>query len=293
MSDQSDPLARDGETWRAEIERRHSANALAAFDRIGSAKSTRHIGSRPGARGPLYLSMVSVLVIGVGVFSAIAVSTSSQHTDGDRGVAAPPTASSQTDQPPASTSTTRPTADGSTGGASSLGTTAQPRPTNAAPKRTDQSSATLPKPPPSSSTQCTAARLTVTLSSSAGTGGYTGFSFYFTNVSKSTCTLSGYPGVAALSSSGSQAIQANRTLRGYQGGLPTGNDTIPTIKLQAGQRATAHLEWADRSNSSDNSSCHTYPGVLVTAPDTTRASRLTPTPMYVCSHFDIHPVVPA
>ena len=41
----------------------------------------------------------------------------------------------------------------------------------------------------------------------------------FTNQGNSACTLAGYPGVAALTDRGAQAVQAVRLPNGYLGGL--------------------------------------------------------------------------
>jgi hypothetical protein len=112
----------------------------------------------------------------------------------------------------------------------------------------------------------------------------------FTNSSHSACTLSGYPGVAGLDAQGNQVVQAQRTLRGYLGGLDNGATTPPTVSLSPGQVASATVEGTDVPVGSATS-CPTYPALLVTPPNLTRSVQVT-AGLPGCSPIQIHPVVP-
>ena len=58
---------------------------------------------------------------------------------------------------------------------------------------------------------------------------------------------------------------ARREPRGYFGGLPAGNDTPPRVTLQAGQEATALVEFATRSQP-NGGSCPSWSALRVTLP---------------------------
>jgi hypothetical protein len=137
---------------------------------------------------------------------------------------------------------------------------------------------------------CAGASLTVTTSPWVGTAGHGGFALQFRNHSAAACTLTGYPGVAALTAAGRQAVQATRTLRGYQqGGLPPGATTPPTVMLAPGQTAAAGLEWIENPGPGQ-ASCPAYPAILVTPPGTTTSARLPAPHLYLCRDLQIHPV---
>jgi hypothetical protein len=94
----------------------------------------------------------------------------------------------------------------------------------------------------------------------------------FTNVGTTPCTLTGYPGVAALDARGRQVEQAQRRLMGMLGGQVVG--TAPfTVPLAPGQFATATVEGSDATR--QGHPCPTYfPALLVTAPNDTRSVEL-------------------
>lgn len=121
---------------------------------------------------------------------------------------------------------------------------------------------------------CAGADLSVTRTAWVGTAGHGGFALLFRNDSTTACTLTGYPGVAALTATGRQAAQATRTLHGYQqGGLPPGVSMPPTVALAPGQSAAAGLEWIENAGPGQ-ASCPVYPAILVTPPNTTASTRL-------------------
>ena len=135
----------------------------------------------------------------------------------------------------------------------------------------------------------------------SGAGGGSGLGhqdqvILFTNQSQSTCALSGYPGVAGLDGQGDQAVQAQRTLGGYMGGLPPGATTPPNASLAPGQTASAKAEGTDNPVGSDIS-CPYYPVLLVTPPNLTDSVRVTVSELGTnglpgCSPIEVHPVVP-
>jgi hypothetical protein len=129
--------------------------------------------------------------------------------------------------------------------------------------------------------------------SDAGGGaalGHEGQVILFTNNSQSTCTLSGYSGVAGLGAQGNQVVQAERTLSGYMGGLATGATTSPIVSLAPGQSASALVEGTDVPVGSATS-CPSYPALLVTPPNLTVSVQVT-AGLPGCSPIQIHPVVP-
>ena len=120
----------------------------------------------------------------------------------------------------------------------------------------------------------------------------------FTNQSQSTCSLSGYPGVAGLDAQGNQVVQAERTLSGYLGGLQNGATTPPTVTLAPGQTASVTVEGTDNPIGSATS-CPYYPALLVTPPNLTESVRVNvsgfgtnPPGFPGCSQIEVHPVVP-
>ena len=119
--------------------------------------------------------------------------------------------------------------------------------------------------------------------------GHIGVIVVFTNTSPQTCKLMGYPGVAGLNAAGHQAVQAVRTLNGYMRVLPTGQGP-PVVTLTTGESASAFVEGTDVPTG-NQTSCPTYPKLLVTPPNTTQQVTID-TSMPGCSPVQVHPVVP-
>ena len=136
-------------------------------------------------------------------------------------------------------------------------------------------------------TTCPFSALAIT-GSSQGATGHIAVTIVFKNIGSSTCTLSGYPGVAGLDSSGNQAVQATRTLNGFVGGVSQGPP--PVVQLQPGQSASAIAEGTDVPTGTETS-CPSYPSLLVTPPNL-RQSKTLPDGLPGCSGIQIHPVVP-
>jgi len=110
-----------------------------------------------------------------------------------------------------------------------------------------------------------------------------------TNTSTTSCVVQGYPGVAGLNAQGKQVVQAERTTQGYVRALPAGH-AIPVVTLAPGQAASASIEGDDVTRGTETS-CPTYPSLLVTPPNTT-TSTVVPVEMAGCVPIQVHPVVP-
>lgn len=118
--------------------------------------------------------------------------------------------------------------------------------------------------------------------------GHAGFTVTVTNASQQPCVTTGYPGVALLDAAGHQIEQAQRTLRGYLGGLPAGAQPA-TLTLHPGQQASALIEGTDFDPASGGD-CPTSPALLFTLPDNTDSTTLRhDTP--ACTGLQIHPLI--
>jgi hypothetical protein len=123
----------------------------------------------------------------------------------------------------------------------------------------------------------------------------------FTDISSEPCTLTGYPGVAALDSQGLQVEQARRQLNSMMGGQYEG--TRPQIvPLEPGGLATATVQGSDMPVGAATACPSYFPSLLVTAPDDTDSVTLTSVGMQGsgygergfpgCSPLIVTPVVP-
>ncbi|WP_309231279.1 DUF4232 domain-containing protein [Nocardia sp. SYP-A9097] len=99
-----------------------------------------------------------------------------------------------------------------------------------------------------------------------------------------SCTLIGYPGVDT--GAGGPLLHAERTPRGYMGGLPPGDDNPPTVLLDSEHGAQAIIEGV--AFNSDGNQCATYTDLRVTAPNTT--DTVTVIARIDSCHLQIHPV---
>jgi hypothetical protein len=86
----------------------------------------------------------------------------------------------------------------------------------------------------------------------------------FTNVSPTTCTITGYPVVIAVDSANVQT-PLMETINGALGGLPQGVATIPVIHLAQDASASASIEALDHP-SSGAGTCPRYTNILVGLP---------------------------
>jgi hypothetical protein len=143
--------------------------------------------------------------------------------------------------------------------------------------------------------RCTNKQITVTDLGGGGAGGHENQVLVFTNAGPTVCTLTGYPGVAGASASGSQIVQARRTLNGYLGGVDLNITTLPVVSLASGQTASAVVEGTD--NPLGPQPCPRYPVLLVTPPNLTEQFQIQVTALGSqgfpdCSGMEVHPVVP-
>ena len=130
-----------------------------------------------------------------------------------------------------------------------------------------------------------------------GAGGHSLLLLGFENISTRTCFLRGYPGVAAIDSSGRVLVNADRVLNGMMGLAVNADVTLtapPVVVLRPQQVGLAALEWE---------SVDPLPGVpggclaphadalLVTAPDATVSTKFTGGFNYICGNLEINPVI--
>ena len=135
---------------------------------------------------------------------------------------------------------------------------------------------------------CTLASLSVTAGAPDASAGHRREVLVFTNTGTVPCTIRGYPGVAALDAGSAQVAQARRTVHGYEGGLSSGS-APPLVTLRPGGSASSIVEAL--AAGADGASCVAWSGLLVTAPDDTRSTRL-PWDSDGCADLQVHPVVP-
>lgn len=129
-------------------------------------------------------------------------------------------------------------------------------------------------------------------------GGDVGEILVFTNGGTATCTLSGYPVVAALDAQGSQATLAIDSPSGPLGGLPFGTAVPPIVVVAPGSTASAVIE-AVAHGAGASTTCPTYYSFRVTPPDLSRSLRVPAHPLDPslagfpgCGPISVHPVVP-
>lgn len=142
--------------------------------------------------------------------------------------------------------------------------------------------------------RCQIDQLRIAPGKSGAAAGNIGQTVLFTNVGQTSCTMTGYPGVAALGAQGNQIVQAQRKPSGMLGGLPSGSP-IPIVNLAPGQIASAEIEGGDVSTGT----CPSYPSFLVTPPGETRSATVTAgasgsnLPGFTaCGAISVNPVVP-
>lgn len=131
---------------------------------------------------------------------------------------------------------------------------------------------------------CGNASLAVTRAPSVFAGGHAAFDLLFRNVSASSCTLYGYPGLDALNSQNQVLAHATRTLSGYMGGP----GAIHLVTVAPGHFASARVEWLNH-NPVNGNAC-TYSAKVATTPaNTTHTVRL-PVSVSICV-LQVHPTV--
>lgn len=129
---------------------------------------------------------------------------------------------------------------------------------------------------------CTNSHLAVTSKSLSGASSHNGLLIVFTNTSRQTCSLFGYPGAAVLDLKDKQIVQAKRTLEGYLGSC--GCKTPEHIALKPGAAASAVVE----GSNGGGDECLRGRAVLVTPPNTQKSTKFS-FEDYSCD-FQVHPV---
>jgi hypothetical protein len=132
--------------------------------------------------------------------------------------------------------------------------------------------------------QCGDNALDVTAADQQGAMGHSSVLLRFRNRLGVACTVFGYPGADAVSSSGAVLAHATRTLNGFAGGAPA----ITTVTVAPGGTVSAALEWMN-FNPVTTRSCATSAAIDVTPANTAHTVRL-PVHVTVCE-LQIHPTV--
>ncbi|GAB0104348.1 hypothetical protein JMUB6875_33220 [Nocardia sp. JMUB6875] len=111
----------------------------------------------------------------------------------------------------------------------------------------DTGSPTSPAPQPTTPTDtplaaCASGAVDVTAQSMGAATSHYGLTLVFSIANPTqACTLTGYPGMDEITDTG-EVIHAERTPRGYIGGLPSDNDKPPTVVVKSGHPARAIAE---------------------------------------------------
>jgi hypothetical protein len=111
--------------------------------------------------------------------------------------------------------------------------------------------------------ECQGSLIALSHSQTQGATGHGNVILRFKNISQSTCSLRGYPGVDALGPHGGVLAHARRTLNGFTGGA----SAVRTIVLHSWQTASADLEWHN-FNFKTSGSCRFSTTIAVTPPNT-------------------------
>lgn len=133
-------------------------------------------------------------------------------------------------------------------------------------------------PAPTNAPACQGPMLSVTATAPTPSAGMAWL--VFENTSSATCRLFGYPGVAALDSSGKQVQQISRA---------PSSEVYPLAGVLISPRATASAVLNGDPNY-PNGSCPTYQQLLVTPPNTTASTKVPVHDLVICAGAQINPV---
>jgi Protein of unknown function (DUF4232) len=134
--------------------------------------------------------------------------------------------------------------------------------------------------------QCVNGNIKVTEADGQGAAGTLSMLLDFQNVSGHRCSLYGYPGASIVGPGGEDLLDAKRV----RGGLAE----IPTVTLDAGERASTLLEWSDVPTGAGTGGCQVKGAadLAVTPPNFTQSTTFSlDAGAEICSAFEIHPVV--
>lgn len=176
-----------------------------------------------------------------------------------------------------------------TPGASSSTTSSAPTGTRGS-TSTSKSTSTSTTATTASLATCSFGQLQVSAGQQGAALGHEGGPILFENIGASPCSLQGYPGVAGLSTTGAQAVQAQWTPQGYMGGLRSSSAKPPLVVLGSHDVASALVEGTDNPIG-DETTCPTYHKLLVTPPTSTQSATVA-FGVPGCSRIQVHPVVP-
>ena len=138
---------------------------------------------------------------------------------------------------------------------------------------------------------CGNGQLSVQLTMPDSSAGHRSRVLLFTNISGSSCTISGYPGAAVTDKPGKVVLDAQRSLTGYEGGAAG----VTTVTLSPGGHASDVIEWLGFPTDGQEPVGANCPGMdggslLITPPNTTKAASFN-SPSDLCADFSVHPVV--
>jgi hypothetical protein len=135
---------------------------------------------------------------------------------------------------------------------------------------------------------CAGSALSVTTQQlSTRSGDSRGLLVVYRNTAAVACTVSGYPGAAAVDLAQKTLADAERTATGGLGGLGSATAVPPIVTLPAGQSASAVIEWSVPAGS--GASCVSAADLLSTPPNTTATTSLGVSGV-ICG-LQVHPVV--
>ncbi|MGV9666202.1 DUF4232 domain-containing protein [Nocardia niigatensis] len=143
----------------------------------------------------------------------------------------------------------------------------------------------VPTTVPARQATCGAGQVDVTAAVMSPATGHRGVKLTFSLAAGAApCTLTGYPGVDT--GAGGPLLHADRTPRGYMGGLPEGSDEPPTVTLESDRPGTAIVEGV--AFDAAGSGCPLYTSLQVTPPNSTDTRTVTVTIDSCALH--VHPV---
>jgi hypothetical protein len=126
--------------------------------------------------------------------------------------------------------------------------------------------------------------LSVSATGEQGATGHGNFVLLFKNTSSAACSIHGYPGLDALSRTGTALAHARRTVSGFTGGSRHG---VPTVLVRPGHFASADVEWMNFGP--NGTSCRFSHSVAATPANTSHTVHLARS-VSVCG-LQVHPTV--
>jgi hypothetical protein len=137
-------------------------------------------------------------------------------------------------------------------------------------------------------TPCWSEQIAVSASPTQGAFGHRSVTLLFALAGGADpCTLTGYPGVD--SGTGGPPTHAQRTPRGYMGGLPSGVEVPPTVTVSLSTQAQAIVEGVEgMAVDAAGNPCPGYTDLAVSPPDIVQVFTV-PATIDAC-RLEVHPV---